>query len=486
MSRNRLLIGAALTLAVLLFIFIGISPAPKPEPAASTFPTTLEAVTQAEPGRRQLDIRQWQTDSGSRVLFVHTGQLPMLDVRMLFDAGSARDDGQPGLASLTNAMLDQGADGLDVGDIARGFEDLGASFGNSSHRDMALLTLTSLSAPEFRDPALALMRRVLHAPSFPEDALARLRTQMLQGLRMQQQVPGPQLSRAFNALLFGEHPYATPSGGTPESLPGITRDDLVAYYQRYYTAQNAVIALVGDITEDQARDIATQLSAALPQGERAVRLPVAATLTERHTTHIDFPSSQTHISLGNQLISRGHPDYVPLYVGNHILGGGGFSAILMDEVRQKRGLVYGVYSGISPMASGGPFTVSLQTANDNADAALKLTLELISDFVANGPTDEQLQLAVDDLTGSFALATASNSDIVGQLGAIGFYDLPLDYLDEFQQAISDVSAGDIRDAFQRHLVPDNLAIASIGPRAPDPARASETPVDDSTPADTAE
>lgn len=468
---NKVYLLLAALVALVVWLIWPATPRPATAPAAS-FPTTLETVVNATPARRQLDIRRWQTEAGSRVLFVRTEQLPMLDVRLVFDAGSARDGEQAGLASLTNSMLDQGADGLDVDEIARGFEDLGAAFDTSSHRDMALITLTTLSDAEFREPALALLRRIVRAPDFPEDALDRLRTQRLQSLRMQQQVPGPQLARAFNTLLFGEHPYAIPSSGTPESLPTLQREHLARFYRQYYTGANAVIALVGDITEEQAREIAATLSAALPQGERAARLPVAATLTERHTTHIDFPSSQTHISLGNQLIQRGHEDYVPLYVGNHILGGGGFSAILMDEVRQKRGLVYGVSSHISPMASGGPFAVSLQTANDNADDALALTLTLIQDFVDNGPTPAQLQLAIDDLTGSFALATASNRDIVGQLGAMGFYDLPLGYLDEFQQAISQVTAEQIRTAFQRHLKPAHLAIASIGPRAPDPAGSS--------------
>ncbi|MCK0537024.1 M16 family metallopeptidase [Alcanivorax quisquiliarum] len=464
---NKLYLPLAVLIALAAWLLWPTTPQQAAAPAAS-FPTTLETVVNAMPARRQLDIQRWQTDAGSRVLFVRTEQLPMLDVRLVFDAGSARDGEHAGLASLTNAMLDQGADGLDVGEIARGFEDIGAAFGTSSHRDMALITLTTLSDAEFREPALALLRRIIHAPDFPEDALDRLRTQRLQSLRMQQQVPGPQLARAFNTLLFGEHPYAIPSGGTAESLPALAPAHLARFYQQYYTGANAVIALVGDITEEQARTIAEALSEALPQGERAARLPVAATLVKRRTTHIDFPSSQTHISLGNQLIQRGHEDYVPLYVGNHILGGGGFSAILMDEVRQKRGLVYGVSSHISPMASGGPFSVSLQTANSNADDALALTLALIQDFVDNGPTPAQLQLAIDDLTGSFALATASNRDIVGQLGAMGFYDLPLGYLDDFQHAIGEVTAEQIRAAFQRHLNPEHLAIASIGPRAPDP------------------
>ena len=150
-----------------------------------------------------------------------------------------------------------------------------------------------------------------------------------------------------------------------------------------------------------------------------------------------------------------------------VLGGGGFASILTDEVRQKRGYVYGIGSGFSAMASGGPFQVSFKTANENADDALSLTLKLIDDFVESGPTETQLEEARTSILGSFALGTADNSDIIGQLGAIGFYDLPLDYLQWFNQQVQNVTTNDIREAFQRHLVPANLAIISIGPQAPE-------------------
>jgi zinc protease len=430
------------------------------------FPTTLDSVRQSEPGARTLTPTTWTTEAGSEVLFLRTEALPMLDVRLTFAAGSSRDGDQPGLASMTSALLGEGAEGLSVDEIARGFENLGAQFSSASYRDMGVVELRTLSDANWRQPALALFTRVVGEPSFPETALARLREQRMQGLRMEKQVPGPQVGKAFNRVIFGDHPYAHPSDGTLESLPQLSRQALVDFWQRYYSAGNAVIALVGDISEDQARGIAEQISDSLPAGEAAPALPDADTLTERQREHITFDSEQTHIMLGNQLIKRGHPDYVPLYVGNHALGGGGFASILTEEVRQQRGYVYGIRSSVSPMAAGGPFTVSLQTANRNADAALTLTLELIRDFVETGPTPAQLQASKDNIIGSFPLSTASNSDMVGQLAAIGFYDLPLDYLGWFQQQVEQVDAERIRQAFDKHLDPDDLAIVSIGPAEP--------------------
>lgn len=471
MSNTRYAITMVAVLSLIVLVIVVASRCVDNDNAGTAtdtpaFPLSLAEVEAAEPGRRELNIQHWQTDAGSRVLYVQTDQLPMVDVRLVFNAGSARDGDKAGLASLTNNLLDQGADGLGVDEIATGFENLGARFGSSSHRDMALVTLTSLNDAEFLEPALALTERILRAPDFPEDALSRVRTRMQQGLLMQQQVPGPQVSRAFQETLFGDHPYGIPSSGTLESLPQVQRDDLRDFYQRYYTAGNAVIAIVGALDEDEARALARRLSEELPEGERASPLPQAHPPAEPVSRHITFNSTQTHIQIGTQVIGRDHEDYVALYVGNHVFGGGGFSAILMDQVRQRRGLVYGISSSITPMAAAAPFQIGLQTGNDNADEALGLTLSLLEQFVEEGPTDEQVRQAIDYLTGSFAMSTASNSAIVGQLGSIGFYDLPLDYMDQFQRDIAAVTPEQIRDALRRHLDPTRLAIASIGPRAP--------------------
>lgn len=435
--------------------------------APGGFPRTLDEVSAREPSQRQLSPQTWQTQAGSKVLFMRTETLPMLDVRLTFAAGSSRDGGRPGLASLTSALIGEGAEGLSVDDIARGFEDLGAQFSSGSYRDMGVIELRTLTKAPYLDEATSLFARVIGTPTFPSDALERIRTQRMQGLRMDQQVPGPQVGKAYNEVIFGEHPYGHPSSGTLESVPGITRDQIRSFWNEHYNSSNLVIALVGDISRDRAEALAEQLSTALPAGEPAAALPRAEGLREKVRRHISFDSSQTHIYIGDQLIWRGHPDYIPLYVGNYILGGGGFSSILTDEVRQKRGYVYHISSSLNPMAAAGPFTVGLQTGNDTADEALALTLDLVADFVRTGPDPEQVERARDTIIGSFALSTASNSDIVGQLAAIGFYDLPLNYLDWFQKQVDAVTADDVKQALQKHLDPARLAVVSIGPKPPD-------------------
>ncbi len=458
----------ALTLILVLALLGGCQ-------TAGDFPATAEALKDVPTQGRELTPKQWTTDQGSTVLFMRTEELPMLDVRLTFAAGSTRDGDRPGLASLTSALLDDGSEGLSVDDIARGFENLGARYSTSSHRDMGVIELRTLSQAKWREPAVELFLDTIGAPTFPEDALERARTQRLQALRRHQQVPGPQVNKAFYRTLYGDHPYGHPSGGTMDSIRAIERQHLQAFWNEYYTTGNAVIALVGDIKQEEAKQLAARISERLPEGGPAPELESAKPLTERKREHIDFPSQQTHLKLGNQLIQRGHPDYVPLYVGNHILGGGGFTSILMEEVRQERGYVYGISSGLHPMAAGGPLTVGLQTRNQQAGEALGLTLSLVKDFVAEGPTQEQLRKARDNIRGNFARSTASNSDIVGQLAAIGFYDLPLDYLEWFREQVNQTSVEDVKQAFQKHLKPENLAIVSIGPEKPEP----RMPEDDS-------
>jgi zinc protease len=443
--------------------------------SSAPFPTTLRAVEQTAPARVTLDIREWRTEEGARVLFVPAPTLPMLDVRLTFDAGSARDGDTPGLASLTSALIGEGAGSLTVDDIARGFEDLGASFSTSSLRDMGMIELRSLTDPDYLEPALRLFLQVIGEPSFPQDALDRVRQQTLIGLARSRQVPGPQVRERYDAAVFAGHPYAHRSSGTEASLPGIRRADLAAFHRQYYSAANAVIALVGDLDEVGARQLAARISAVLPSGERAPRLERVLPQQQALQEHLPFDSSQTHILIGQQTIWRGHPDWVPLYVGNEILGGGGFASILTEEVRQKRGFVYGISSHFQPMASGGPFTIQLQTATDNADEALQLTLKLVRDFIDQGPSDEQLQAAIDSITGSSAQNVAENRQIVSQLAHMGFYDLPLDYLEWFDREVRAVTRDRIRDAFARNLNMDTLQILSIGRRSPVVAPQDEAP-----------
>ncbi|TLP58205.1 MULTISPECIES: M16 family metallopeptidase [Pseudomonas] len=415
------------------------------------------------PSRRQLNIQHWTTAEGARVLFVEAHELPMFDLRLTFAAGSSQDGGSPGLATLTNAMLNEGVAGKDVTAIAEGFEGLGADFGNGSYRDMAVASLRSLSAADKREPALKLFTDVVGKPTFPQEALARIKNQLLAGFEYEKQNPGKIGSKALFAKLYGEHPYAHPSDGTAQSLPGITLEQLRAFHAKAYAAGNTVIALVGDLSRDEAEAIAAQVSAGLPKGQ-ALAKPVQPVEPKPGATHIDFPSKQTHLMLAELGIDRNDPDWAALSLGNQILGGGAFGTRLMSEVREKRGLTYGVYSVFSPMQVRGPFMINLQTRAELSEGTLTLVKDILTDYLKTGPTQQELDDAKRELAGSFPLSNASNSSIVGQLGAIGFYNLPLSWLEDFMQQSQALTVEQVKAAMNKHLAADKLVIVTVGPK----------------------
>lgn len=408
------------------------------------------------------EIQHWQTDNGARVYFVPAPELPMVDVRVVFNAGAARDGDQPGRALLTNALLAEGAGKLDADAIATRFDEVGANFSNDSLRDMAVASLRTLSEPELMDQALDTFALVLSEPTFPEKAIERERLRVLIALQNQKQSPDELAERAYYRALYDEHPYATQPLGTEESVRALTRDDLVAHYRRYYVGSNAVVAIVGNLDRKGAERVAERVIGRLEAGKPAEPLPEVPTLKEAQRLAIAHPSAQTHIRMGQPGMKRGDPDYFPLYVGNHVLGGGGLVSRISEEIREKRGLAYSSYSYFSPMSALGPFTIGMQTANRNTDQALKVLRSTLEDFVENGPGEEELEASKKNITGGFPLRIDSNSDIVQYLAVIGFYELPLDYLQTFNDRVDAVSVEDVKDAFQRRIHPDRMVTVTVG------------------------
>lgn len=432
------------------------------QPATAPALVSLQQAEQQTPARRSLDIQQWHTSRGSQVLFVQAPELPMFDVRLTFAAGSSQDGTQPGLASLTNALLDQGTESRSADEIALGLENLGARLGNGSYRDMAILSLRSLSDPALSEPALQLFTEVLAGPAFRQADILRLKNQLRASFEHQQKDPSTLANQALFAGLYGNHPYAHPSAGDAASIAGISRQQLRDFHQHFYTAGNVQIALVGDLDRARAEQVAERISRALPQGKTVAKVDTA-TPPGASQRHIDFDSSQTHILLAQLAVERGHPDYPALYLANQILGGSGFGSRLMEEVREKRGLTYGIYSMLSPMQTRGPFMISVQTRAELSQATLEFVQQLLREFIAQGPTAAELAASKREILGSFPLSAASNSGIVGQLGAIGFYGLPLSWQDDFIHAIEQLTLEQVHAAVQRHLDADALTVITLGP-----------------------
>jgi zinc protease len=407
-------------------------------------------------------IQHWQTANGARVYYVPAPELPMVDIRVVFAAGSAHDADLPGLASMTNGLLDKGAAGLTANDIAARLEGLGAELGSGSLRDMAWVSLRSLSDAGLFEPALKVLQQVLGEPDFNERDFDRERERTLVSLREDEQSPSTIAGYRFYRAVFGQHPYATRPVGDKASLQRMTLEDIRGYHEKYYVAGNAVIAIVGDVDRKAAERLAQRVAGALRDGEPAPALPAVASLADASEEFIFHPSTQTHVRMGAPGMRRGDPDYFPLYVGNHILGGGGLVSRLNEEIREKRGLSYSVYSYFSPMAQDGPYILGLQTRNDQVGEGLEVMQATLNTFHAEGPTEKELVAAKKNITGGFPLRVDSNSKIVEYLAMIGFYKLPLDYLETFNDRVEAVTRAQIRDAFQRRVPLDNMATVIVG------------------------
>ena len=407
-------------------------------------------------------IQHWTTANGARVYFVPAPELPMVDLTIVFDAGAARDADAPGVALLTNGLLAEGAGGLDADQLAERFESLGAEFSNDAERDMATLSLRTLSETAFLDPALDTLTTILTRPDFPAAAFAREQSRLLLGIQQRKQDPGALASEAFYKAVYGEHPYHTLPDGTEDSVKALTPAKLKAFYERYYVAGNAVLAIVGDLDRASAEKLAQRVMGKLPAGSPAPNLPDVQDLSHATMVRIEHPSAQTHILMGQPGMSRGDVDYFPLYVGNHMLGGSGLVSRLADEIREKRGLAYSTYSYFMPMRKKGPYTIGAQTRNDAAQESLTLLHDTVATFVKDGPTAQELESSKKNITGGFPLRISSNKKIVGYIAMIGFYDLPLDYLDTFNSKVEAVTLAGIKDAFQRRIHPDKMVTVLVG------------------------
>ncbi|RPH42210.1 MAG: insulinase family protein [Burkholderiales bacterium] len=413
-----------------------------------------------------LPIEHWTTSRGARVYFVRADAIPMLDVAVDFDAGSRLDPaGRSGLASFTAGLLARGVDGLDEAALAERFADLGASRGGGAGDDRASVSLRTLSSPRERDAAVDLLARMMARPTFPEAVVARERERAIQGLREALVRPDAIAQRTYEALTYPNHPYGRSS--TPESLAAVGRADLVAFHRERYGPRGAVVSMIGAITRAEAETIAERLTRELPEGTPAAAMPAVEMPppTDRRIAH---PATQSHILVGTPAMARDDPDYFPLFVGNYVLGGGGFVSRLTAEVREKRGLSYSVYSYFSPMAQAGPFTVGLQTRKEQTEDALKVVRETLARFVAEGPTEDELRAAKQNLVGGFALRIDTNRKILDNLANIGWYRLPLDYLERWTERVEAVSAAQIRDAFQRKIRPERLVTVVVGDGGPRP------------------
>lgn len=417
----------------------------------------------ALPAHAGVKIQSWKAKSGAKVLFVENRDLPMLDVAVHFDAGSRRDTPErSGRADLVAGMLQLGAGGLNEETIAKRLADVGAQMGPSFDRDRAGYSLRTLSSKREREQALDILAKVVQSPDFPEAVMQREKTRTLAALREAETKPAAIADKAFYKALYGAHPYGLPSGGEIATVAKLTREDLLRFYDTHYGAARAVVAIIGDVSRAEAEAIAEQVTGKLAEQGTCEELPKVEPLAKAQVQRIAHPATQSHIVIGQPGIARGDPDYFALYVGNYVLGGGGFDSRILNEIRQKRGLAYSAYSYFAPLQQPGPFQLGMQTKKQDADVALKVAQETLQKFIQEGPSAAELQQAKNNIILGFPLRIDTNRKLLEYLGVIGFYNLPLSYLDDFPQQIDKVSARAIQEAFKRHVHPDKLVTVMVG------------------------
>jgi zinc protease len=412
--------------------------------------------------KAQFNISEWQTPEGAKVLFTQTKGLPMLDISAVFDAASSRDKSQHGIAKLTNTLIGTATNSLNEEQIINKFELLGSEFSTTSLKDMAIISMRSLTRDKILQQSVSLFSEVLAKVDFKQSYLSREKKQIYQSIESINQNPGQIAKLKFDELVFNNHTYAHATIGTKQTIKAIRLSDIEQFYQKYYVAKNLTIALVGDISETYARQIARQISHGLNIWQKPKPNPKVAKLSKSAKVHINFPSQQTHLLIGQTGINRDNADYYALYLGNHILGGSGLTSILNDEIREQRGLAYSVASYFSKMKSDGKFLIKLQTKNSQANEAKEIVLATLKDFINNPISTQKLQDGKDNIIGGFSLGLASNANIITYLAIIGFYDLPLDFLKTFISKIEPISAFDIKQAYARLINMDKLIILSVG------------------------
>ncbi|HCI76979.1 MULTISPECIES: M16 family metallopeptidase [unclassified Psychrobacter] len=420
-------------------------------------------------------IQQFKTKAGVPVRFVQTTALPIVDIDLRFNAGSARDGSISstgfGIANMTATMLTQGSKRLDENEFTRAVETLGINLNSSAYKDMFIVSLRSLSDDKHLLPAVDLMTQMLSEPAFDDSILARNKARLLVGLQQQKQDPNSLASIAFSEALYGEHPYAHPSAGTLESVPTIEKQQLIDFKNRYLVAANASVAITGNLTLEQAKKLAEDITSKLPKGQPATELPEPKPLSQAKHIHIPFPSTQTTVLMG-QLGDKRATDpqsqqkQTNFAVGNEVLAGGDFNARLMTEIRQNLGYTYGISGSMNPMLARGPYQIGFSTRNDKARAAIDASLAVINDTLEKGITSTEMRLTTDNLKNSFPMGFASNAGINGLLGMMNFYQLPNSYLTDYVKRVDQVKLSEVNQTMQDTLKPDDFLIVTVGQEDP--------------------
>src|SRR5579863_3302965 len=399
--------------------------------------------------------------NGMTLLILERPGLPIVSVEVLVRAGALFDsDEKAGLANMTASLLDEGTKQRTSKQIADAVDFIGASLSTRAGEDFASGSLRVLKKDV--GTGFSLLSDVLMNPIFAPEEVERVRKNILGEILSEKDEPEVVADRAFHDLVFGHHPYHNPVNGRQETVPKITRGDLVAFHSAFYRPNNTIIAIVADVTESETLQLIEKYFGSWEQ--KALSLPKiapAAPLKDKKVQLIDKELTQASVEIGNVGIARDNPDYYAVSVMNYIMGGGGFSSRLLKEIRDDRGLVYSAYSRFVANSYPGPFVVSLQTKNATANAAIQGAIEQLEKIRQGPVTDAELKEAKDYLMGSFPLRLDTTSKLAEVLTSIEFYHLGLDYFEKYPKYIEKVSKDDVLRVARKYIDPQHYALVVV-------------------------
>ncbi len=424
------------------------------------FAATLIALIIALPAWAEIKIKEVTSPGGITAWLVQDHSIPFTALELRFRGGTSLDDpDKRGAVYLMSGLIEEGAGDMDARTYARELESLAASFSYRATDDTVSISARFLT--EKRNEVIDLLQTTIHEPRFDEDAIDRVRAQVISGLKSDQTDPSDIAGRSFAEMAYGDHPYASDGKGTIESVSSLTRDDIVAAYDNVFAKDRLYVGAVGDITAEELGVLLDELLLDLPATGKPIPEKAKVTI-DGGVSVVDFNTPQSVALFGQSGIDRDDPDFFAAYILNHILGGGGFESRLMQEVREKRGLTYGVATYLVPKDLASVYLGSVSSANDRIAEAVEVIRQEWARAAAEGVTQKELDDAKTYLTGAYPLRFDGNGQIAGIMVGMQMEDLPIDYIATRNDKVNAVTLEDVNRVASELLDPEGLHFTIVG------------------------
>ncbi len=422
--------------------------------------TLIIGLFVALPAQAEVKIQSVESPGGLTAWLVEDHSIPFVALELRFRGGASLDaPGKRGAINLMTGLLEEGAGDMDARAFSKASEALATSFGFNASRDDVAISARFLT--ENRDPSVALLRAALQVPRFDAESVERVRGQVLSIIQSDQKDPNDIASETFNRIAYGEHPYGSSLNGTLESVAALTRDDLIAAHKDVLARDRVYIGAVGDITPEQLGALVDELLGGLP-ATGAPMPPRADVTIPAGVTVIDFATPQSVALFGQKGIAQDDPDFFAALILNHVLGGGSFESRLMNEVREKRGLTYGVYSYLVARDLAEVYMGSVSSANDRIAEAIEVIRAEWAKAAENGVTEDELRDAKTYITGAYPLRFDGNAPIANILVGMQLLGLPIDYIATRNDKVDAVTLDDVKRVAGELLDPEGLHFVVVG------------------------